>query len=154
MPRKGRRIAKGTLIPAARRGAMAFPAMPFKAERGSTYAGQTFKEGSTVSAVLEIERAVSQLPPKELAHFREWFEEFDAKIWDRQFEEDAKSGKLDKLANQAIADFRAGKYEERGWHHARRIRFHGWGARQTLSCHAGWVHNYYTKQTAQPSSKR
>ncbi len=65
-----------------------------------------------MSAVLEIEQAVSQLPPKELARFRQWFEEFDAKIWDRQFEEDAKSGKLDKLANQAIAEFRAGKYRE------------------------------------------
>ena len=65
-----------------------------------------------MSAVLELEQAVSQLPPKELAHFREWFEEFDAKIWDRQLAEDAKSGKLDKLANQAIADFRAGKYRE------------------------------------------
>ena len=65
-----------------------------------------------MSAVLELEQAVSQLPPKELARFREWFEEFDAKIWDRQFEEDAKSGKLDRLANPAIADFRAGKYKE------------------------------------------
>jgi len=65
-----------------------------------------------MSAVLELEQAVSQLPPKELAHFREWFEEFDAKIWDRQFEEDAKSGKLDNLAKQAIADFHAGKYRE------------------------------------------
>jgi len=65
-----------------------------------------------MSAVLEIEQAVSQLPPQELARFREWFEKFDAEIWDRQFEEDAKSGKLDKLANQAIADFCAGKYKE------------------------------------------
>lgn len=65
-----------------------------------------------MSAVLELERAVSQLPLKELARFREWFEEFDAKIWDKQFEEDAKSGKLDKLANRAIADFRAGKYKK------------------------------------------
>jgi len=65
-----------------------------------------------MSAVLELEQAVSQLPSKELARFRKWFEEFDAKIWDRQFEEDAKSGKLDKLANQAIADFRAGKYKK------------------------------------------
>ena len=65
-----------------------------------------------MSAVLKLEQAVSQLPPKELARFRKWFEEFDAKIWDRQFEEDAKSGKLDKLANQAIADFRAGKFKK------------------------------------------
>ena len=65
-----------------------------------------------MSTVLEIEQAISHLPPKELAHFREWFEEFDAMNWDKQFEEDAKSGKLDKLAHQAITDFRAGKYKE------------------------------------------
>ena len=65
-----------------------------------------------MSAVLQLEQAVSQLPPKDLAHFRKWFEEFDAKIWDKQFEKDAKSGKLDKLANQAIADFRAGKFKQ------------------------------------------
>ena len=70
------------------------------------------KEDFTMSAVLQLEQAVSQLPPQELARFREWFEKFDAEIWDRQFEVDAKSGKLDKLANQAIADFRAGKYKE------------------------------------------
>jgi len=65
-----------------------------------------------MSTVLEIEQAISQLPPNELAHFREWFEKFDAMNWDKQFEEDAKSGKLDKLAHQAIADFRAGNYKE------------------------------------------
>ncbi len=70
------------------------------------------KEGPTMSAVLQLEQAVSQLPPKELARFRKWFEEFDAKIWDKQFEQDVKSGKLDKLANRAITDFRAGKFKQ------------------------------------------
>ena len=65
-----------------------------------------------MSTVLEIEQAVSKLPPQELGRFREWFEKFDAEIWDMQFEDDVKSGKLDKLANQAIAAFRAGKYKE------------------------------------------
>lgn len=65
-----------------------------------------------MSTVLEIEQAVSRLSPQELARFREWFEKFDAEIWDKQFEEDAKSGRLDKLADQAIADFHAGKYRE------------------------------------------
>ena len=62
--------------------------------------------------VQEIELAVSRLPLEELTHFREWFDEFEAKVWDKQFEADARSGKLDKLANQAIADFRAGKCKE------------------------------------------
>ena len=32
--------------------------------------------------------------------------------WDSQFEKDVKAGKLDELANQAIADFEAGKCRE------------------------------------------
>ena len=60
----------------------------------------------------EIQSVVSQLSTHQLARFREWFDEFDAKAWDKQFEEDVKSGKLDRLANQVIADFRAGKCKE------------------------------------------
>ena len=62
--------------------------------------------------VREIELAVSQLLLEELADFREWFEEFDAKAWDKQSELDATSGRLDELANQAISDFHTGKCKE------------------------------------------
>jgi hypothetical protein len=62
--------------------------------------------------VQEIEKAISSLPPKELAKFRAWFEEFDAAVWDRQFEEDARSGRLDEMANKALADFKDGKFKE------------------------------------------
>ena len=62
--------------------------------------------------VQEIEQAVSRLSREELARFREWFDEFEANLWDRQFENDAQSGKLDKLAGRAVAEFRAGKYKE------------------------------------------
>lgn len=41
--------------------------------------------------------------------FRDWFDQFDQEAWDQQFEEDVASGKLDSLANQAIADFKVGK---------------------------------------------
>jgi hypothetical protein len=60
----------------------------------------------------EIEQAITELSPKEMARFRKWFEEFDAQAWDEQFERDARSGKLDKLANKAIADFTVGKAKE------------------------------------------
>jgi hypothetical protein len=60
----------------------------------------------------ELQSAVSQLSAEEFARFREWFDKFNAEVWDRQFEEDAKSGKLDQLANQAIADFQAGKCKQ------------------------------------------
>ena len=65
-----------------------------------------------MTTVKEIESAILRLSPEELAVLREWFDEFDAQMWDKQFEEDAKSGKLDKLAEQAIADFQTGKFRE------------------------------------------
>ncbi len=65
-----------------------------------------------MQAVQELQADVAQLSADELARFRAWFEEFDAKVWDKQFEEDVKLGKLDHLANQAIADFRAGNFRE------------------------------------------
>jgi hypothetical protein len=74
--------------------------------------GEFSNEEAAMSMVLAIEQDVSRLSPEELARFREWFEEFDAMAWDRQFEADVKSGKLDGLANQAVADFRAGRYRE------------------------------------------
>lgn len=66
-----------------------------------------------MSTIVEIKKAVSRLSSEDLARFRQWFDEFDAKRWDKQFERDARSGKLDHAADQAIADFRAGKYKER-----------------------------------------
>lgn len=61
---------------------------------------------------IEIERAVEQLSPEELANFRRWFVEFDAAAWDAQIEADAAAGKLDALAEEALAEYRAGKARE------------------------------------------
>ncbi len=65
-----------------------------------------------MQTIQELQSIVSQLSADELARFREWFDKFDAEVWDRQFEEDVKSGKLDRLANQAIADFKAGECKQ------------------------------------------
>ena len=65
-----------------------------------------------MQAVQELQSAVSQLSADEFARFREWFDEFDAEVWDRQFEKDVKSKKLDRFANQAILDFRTRKCKE------------------------------------------
>ncbi len=62
--------------------------------------------------VKSIEKAVESLPPTELAEFRRWFAEFDAAVWDKQIEKDAASGKLDGLAAEALADYRAGSARE------------------------------------------
>ena len=59
--------------------------------------------------ISEIEQAITELSPEELARFRQWFEEFDAQVWDEQLENDAKSGKLDKIADKSLREYRAGK---------------------------------------------
>lgn len=56
-----------------------------------------------MKTVEELQKAVEELPPEDLAKFRAWFEGFDAAVFDRKIEQDAQSGKLDKVANEAIA---------------------------------------------------
>lgn len=65
-----------------------------------------------MSTLQEIEAAVSQLKAEDLAAFRAWFAEFDARAWDLQFEQDVKSGRLDKLAEEALEDLREGRCTE------------------------------------------
>lgn len=62
-----------------------------------------------MSELEELEKRIRNLPPDELAKFRAWFVEFDHVMWDRQIESDAKKGKLDRLVNEALADYKAGK---------------------------------------------
>ena len=63
-------------------------------------------------SVDELEKAVAKLPPDKLAKFSAWFEEFYANQWDRQIEADAKSGRLDKFAKEALDDVKAGRFRK------------------------------------------
>jgi hypothetical protein len=65
-----------------------------------------------MTTVEDIEKAVEKLPADQLARFRAWFEEFDAARYDAKIERDAKAGKLDRIADEARADFRAGRARE------------------------------------------
>jgi hypothetical protein len=65
-----------------------------------------------MSTVHEIEVAVRQLGPDELAAFRRWFAEFDADAWDRQFDQDVAACRLDGLADEAIVELRQGRTTE------------------------------------------
>ena len=60
----------------------------------------------------QIKQALIHLPPEDLAAFRRWYQEYDADAWDKQFEDDVKSGKLDFFAQQAVSDLKAGKCKE------------------------------------------
>lgn len=65
-----------------------------------------------ITKTRKLENAVARLPHKEMSKFRAWFEDFDSKQWDAQFEHDVKEGKLDSLAEKALSDFRKGKCAE------------------------------------------
>lgn len=60
----------------------------------------------------DIEKAIEKLPAADLARFRAWFEQFDAARLEEKIERDAKAGRLDRLAEQALADHRAGRSRE------------------------------------------
>ena len=60
----------------------------------------------------DIERAVEQLAPQGLARFRAWYKAFDAQQFDAAIERDARAGKLDAHADEALAAHRAGRSRE------------------------------------------
>ncbi|MBA3341488.1 MAG: hypothetical protein H0T48_06590 [Gemmatimonadaceae bacterium] len=62
-----------------------------------------------MTKVEQLEREIATLSGSELTEFRRWFAAFDAAIWDRQLEADVRSGALDDLAEEALADHDAGR---------------------------------------------
>jgi hypothetical protein len=65
-----------------------------------------------MAKVNELANEVQQLNRDELAAFRDWFRKYDSDEWDKEIEEDVSAGRLDKLANEAIAEHKAGRTKE------------------------------------------
>lgn len=57
----------------------------------------------------ELAEQVANLSDEELAEFRQWFAEYDAELWDRQFERDVEAGNLDEVAEKALEDHEEGR---------------------------------------------
>ncbi len=57
----------------------------------------------------KIEQEIASLDPADLRKLADWIAEYQAELWDKQIEEDSKSGKLDKLFAEAKAEIAAGK---------------------------------------------
>jgi hypothetical protein len=55
-----------------------------------------------MTEVSEIEAAVAKLSREDLSVFRDWFQEFDAEVWDQRFAADVAAGRLDALADEAL----------------------------------------------------
>jgi len=58
-----------------------------------------------MTKVESLEREVEQLAPEELPAFRAWFIERDWQAWDRELEQDVAAGRLDHLADEALAEY-------------------------------------------------
>ena len=65
-----------------------------------------------MTKVEKLEREVQNLSRTQLEAFREWFREYDADKWDRQIEEDVRAGRMDKLAEEALVEYKAGATKE------------------------------------------
>ena len=65
-----------------------------------------------MSEIEQLEQRIKNLSQRDLAKFRAWFVEYDARVWDAQIEADSKAGKLDDLLTEALTDYKAGKARE------------------------------------------
>lgn len=65
-----------------------------------------------MTTIEDIEKAIAKLSPEQLAELRDWFDEFQARLFDEQIERDAKSGKLDDMIARARENHNAGRREE------------------------------------------
>lgn len=63
-------------------------------------------------SVEELEKAIVKLSSQERARLLKMLAEMDEVEWDRQFEADVKAGKLDKLAEEALAEHKKGLTRE------------------------------------------
>ena len=60
------------------------------------------------ASVKQIERAIARLPTKDLAELMKWLEGYHAQVWDKQIEEDLKTGRLDALLAEVDKEYEAG----------------------------------------------
>lgn len=65
-----------------------------------------------MSTLEQIEAAILTLPLDEFQQLRQWFFDVDYQRWDEQLEQDIADGKLEALAEEAIAEFEAGRCRE------------------------------------------
>src|SRR5438105_6805382 len=62
-----------------------------------------------MSKVAEIEKALQTIPLNDARKVADWLQNYLDGKWDRQIDADLDAGRLDKLADKAIEDYRAGR---------------------------------------------
>jgi hypothetical protein len=63
-------------------------------------------------SAVELKKAVTELSAEEFRSFRAWFADYDMAQWDKQIERDSAAGKLDRMIDEALEDYRAGRTTE------------------------------------------
>ena len=59
-------------------------------------------------SLIELEKEVKELNPSEFEAFIRWLDDYSARRWDNQFEQDVALGRLDELGKKADLDFESG----------------------------------------------
>ena len=62
-----------------------------------------------MSTVEEITTAIAALPPEQVAQIRAWLDERAEAEWDARIEQDEREGRLNALAERALAEHKAGR---------------------------------------------
>lgn len=65
-----------------------------------------------MNTIEQIESAILGLPAEDFQQLSHWFNEIVQKRWDLQLERDVAAGRLEFLAEEAVADYRAGRTRE------------------------------------------
>ena len=74
-----------------------------------SYNDTSLKSGEEPMPTLkQIETNILALPSTEFDQLRQWFFDLDYERWDKQIEQDIADGKLESLAEEAIAEFETG----------------------------------------------
>jgi hypothetical protein len=62
-----------------------------------------------MSTLEQIEAAIEQLPREDFFRLHEWIQDRFDDAWDKQIEEDARSGRLDSVTQEALTEYRTGQ---------------------------------------------
>ena len=62
-----------------------------------------------MNTVEEITTAIAALPPDQVAQIRAWLDERAEAEWDARIEQDEREGRLNALAERALAEHKAGR---------------------------------------------
>lgn len=62
-------------------------------------------------SVTEIQAAITELTSDDLANLMAWLDDYQAKLWDQQIDDDLQAGRLDKVLGEVDREYGTGLAE-------------------------------------------